>query len=248
LPCGHRCPWQAVTRASLCPAAHDHARTQCTHFAESDSRSAVPAMRVAVHRSARLCAAVAHRAPSHSGILAAVCAVLRPRNVTGRGGSLSGKRPDRRPRSRNRKVSGRPVAAGRACRRRMRAVAVRRSDRAGPASEQAGGRRHRLPGRRVRAPHPGRRAASASMQYGIVSEENSETIESGTSSVSSSSCGTSPATTGSDSGSRRFSLWRPYRVSYPCQPDSASGPCPSRSGWTRSPRLLPIWRQLPSSG
>ena len=68
LPCGHRCPWQAVTRASLCPAAHDHARTQCTHFAESDSRSAAPAMRVAVHRSARLCAAVAHRAPSHSGI------------------------------------------------------------------------------------------------------------------------------------------------------------------------------------
>ena len=68
LPCGHRCPWQAVTRVSICPAAHDHARTQCTHFAESDSRSAVPAMRVAVHRSARLCAAVAHRAPSHSGI------------------------------------------------------------------------------------------------------------------------------------------------------------------------------------
>jgi hypothetical protein len=43
-------------------------------------------------------------------------------------------------------------------------------------------------------------------RYGVISEENSETIESGTSSVSSSSSGASPATTGWDRDPRGLSL------------------------------------------
>src|SRR5580704_3684641 len=74
-------------------------------------------------------------------------------------------------------------------------------------------------------------------QYGVVSEENSETSESGTSSVSSSSCGASPATTGSDCGSRRFSLGRPSGSRIHDEADYASGPV----------RPGPVGHDLPDS-